>query len=62
MPKLEQLCYDKALHIRHGAIIGVAEIIVGLSGNSHINRKEILERAFKSLSLKERRLIADSEN
>jgi hypothetical protein len=53
---------DKALHIRHGAILGVGEILIGLSGNSSINRKEVLERAFKALSLKERKLIEESEN
>jgi hypothetical protein len=62
LPKLIELCFDKALHIRHGAILGVGEILVGLSGNSLINRKEVLERAFKTLSLKERKIIEDSEN
>jgi hypothetical protein len=62
LPKLVELCYDKALHIRHGAILGVGEILVGLSGNSLINRKEVLERAFKTLSLKERKIIEDSDN
>ena len=52
---------SKALHIRHGAILGVGEILIGLSGNSSINRKEVLEKAFKTLSLKERKLIQDSE-
>lgn len=50
------------MHIRHGAILGVGEILIGLSGNSSINRKEVLERAFKALSLKERKLIEESEN
>lgn len=36
--------------------------MIGLSGNSHINRKEVLERSFRSLSLKERKLIEDSES
>jgi hypothetical protein len=53
---------SKALHVRHGAILGVGEIMIGLSGNSIINRKEVLEKAFKSLSLKERKIISDSEN
>ena len=55
-------CLSKALHIRHGAILGVSEIIVGLSGNSVSNRKETLEKAWISLSLKERKIIKDSEN
>jgi hypothetical protein len=62
LPKIIDLCFNKALHIRHGAILGVGEILIGLSGNSLINRKEVLERAFKTLSLKERKIIEDSEN
>ena len=55
------LCLDKALHIRHGAILGVSEILIGLSGNCHINKRETLERAYKQLSVKEIQLIADSD-
>ena len=60
LPLIEK-CLSKALHIRHGAILGVGEILIGLSGNSSINRKEVLEKAFKTLSLKERKIIQDSE-
>jgi hypothetical protein len=31
---LVEKCFSKALHIRHGAILGVAELLIGLSGNS----------------------------
>lgn len=61
LPLIEK-CFSKALHVRHGAIYGVGEILIGLSGNSIINRKEVLEKAFKTLSLKERNIIQDSEN
>jgi hypothetical protein len=57
LPKLIELCFDKSLHIRHGAIYGVGEILVGLSGNSAINTKEHLENAYKTLSARERKLI-----
>ena len=30
--------FSKALHIRHGAVLGVSEMIIGLSGNSVIHR------------------------
>ena len=59
LPKLLDNCFSKALHIRHGAIIGVSEVIIGLSGNSVIHRKQVLEKAFKTLSLKERNLIKE---
>jgi hypothetical protein len=60
LPLVEK-CLSKALHIRHGAILGVGEILIGLSGNSNINRKDVLEKAFKTLSLKERKIIQDSD-
>ena len=61
LPLIEK-CFSKALHVRHGAIYGVGEILIGLSGNSIINRKEVLEKSFKTLSLKERNILADSDN
>ncbi len=51
----------KVLHMRHGAILGVGEILIGLSGNCSINHNEI-EKAKLTLSKKERQIIADSEN
>ena len=59
MGKLIDNCFSKALYIRHGAIIGVSEVIIGLSGNSVVHRKQVLEKAFKTLSLKERNLIKE---
>ena len=61
MPLVEK-CFSKALHIRHGAILGVSEILIGLSGNSKANRQETLSKAFVSLSMKELNIIKDSEN
>ena len=57
-PLIENV-FSKALHIRHGAIMGVSEMIIGLSGNSVIHRQQVLEKAFKTLSLKERNLIKE---
>jgi len=59
---LIETCQHKVLHIRHGAILGVAEVIIGLSGRSVVNKNEAIEKAFKSLSMKERNIIQDSEN
>jgi hypothetical protein len=59
LPSLISQCLDKALHVRHGAILGVAEVVIGLSGNSSINRKNVLEKAFKGLSNKEKNIILD---
>ena len=61
LPPLIESCVDKALHVRHGAILGVAEILVGLSGHASLTKRETLDKAFKALSLKEIQLIADSD-
>ena len=61
MPLVER-CFSKALNIRHGAILGVSEILIGLSGNSIVNRKQLLEEAFKTLGKKQRNLMQDGEN
>ena len=60
-PLIEK-CFSKALHIRHGAILGVSEILIGLSGNSIRNRDMLLDEAYKTLGKRERNIIADSEN
>ena len=59
LPVLVEKCFSKALHVRHGAILGVSEIVIGLSGNSVMHRRQVLENAFKSLSLKERNIIRE---
>ena len=62
LPNLIKNVFSKALHIRHGAILGVSEIIIGLSGNSVVHRQQVLEKAFKTLSLKERNIIKEETN
>lgn len=59
LPPLIKLCFDKVLNVRHGAILGVSEIIIGLSGNSGSHRNAVLDRAFRTLSLKERNIIKE---
>jgi hypothetical protein len=56
---LTELCFNQALHVRHGAVLGVSEIIIGLSGHSVVNRNDALDKAFRTLSLKERNLIKE---
>jgi hypothetical protein len=40
-------------------VLGVSEIIIGLSGHSVVNRNDALDKAFRTLSLKERNLIKE---
>jgi hypothetical protein len=56
---LTGLCFHQALHIRHGAVLGVGEIIIGLSGNSIGNRQQALDKAMRTLSLKERSIVKE---
>ena len=39
--------------------MGISEMIIGLSGNSVVHRQQVLEKAFKTLSLKERNIIKE---
>ena len=59
LPPLIKLCFVKVLNVRHGAILGVSEIIIGLSGHSGSHRNAVLDRAYKTLSLKERNIIKE---
>ena len=59
LPQLIKLCFDRTLNVRHGAVLGVSEILIGLSGKSSSHRKTVLESAFRTLSLKERNLIKE---
>ena len=61
LPLIES-CFSKALHIRHGAILGVSEIIIGLSGKSMQMREDALKKAYLSLSVFELRNLKDSDN
>lgn len=61
LPVLIESCLDKALHVRHGAILGVSEILIGLSGNASLNERDTLDKAFKSLSLQELELLSSSD-
>jgi hypothetical protein len=38
LPPLLKSCFSKILNERHGALLGVSEIIKGLSGNSEKDR------------------------
>ena len=61
LPRLIDNCLDKSLNVRHGAILGVAEILIGLSGNSALNKRDPLDKAYKSLSIKEIQLLVQSD-
>jgi len=58
---LIEKCFSKALHIRHGAILGVSEILIGLSGHALENRQDILDSIMKSMGANERTILKDSE-
>ena len=62
MDRLLDLCFNKVVHVRHGAIAGLAEVLIGLSGNSERNRRKHLDKALRKLSKKEQTIIADSAN
>jgi len=55
-------CFSKILHIRHGALWGLSELILGLSGLSHISRNKKLEEAMQQIHQKEIELIKQGNN
>lgn len=40
---------------------GISEIMIGLSGNSIMHKNSTLEKAFKELSLDQRKLLEETE-
>ena len=63
IPKLIKNCTSPSLRIRHGSLIGIGNILLGLNGKwdfyhkSRINRNQMLN----SLSNKDRKILADSD-
>jgi hypothetical protein len=52
------------VHIRHGALYGISEILIGLSGNGHLHnmKNEMKESVFlKTLTKNERKLMKAGE-
>ena len=63
IPKLIKSCLSPSLRVRHGSLIGIGNILLGLNGKwdfyhkSRINRNQMLN----SLSNKDRKILADSD-
>ena len=63
IPKLIKNCTSPSLRVRHGSLIGIGNILLGLNGKwdfyhkSRINRNQMLN----SLSNKDRKILADSD-
>ena len=63
IPKLIKNCLSPSLRVRHGSLIGIGNILLGLNGKwdfyhkCRINRNQMLN----SLSNKERKILADSD-
>jgi len=53
LPKIYENCFNKALHVRHGALWAISELIIGLSGLSHISRNKKLEEAMQQIHKKD---------
>ena len=63
IPKLIKSCTSPSLRVRHGSLIGIGNILLGLNGKwdfyhkSRINRNQMIN----SLSNKDRKILADSD-
>ena len=62
IPILCKRSTDKTLFMRHGAILGLSEIIIGLCGKSEIvTKKYTSEYLFSELSMSDRKLLQTTE-
>ncbi|KRX05461.1 Armadillo-type fold [Pseudocohnilembus persalinus] len=64
LPGLIDLCFNDNVHIRHGAVYGIGEILLGLSGLSenHCMQDEMKDSVFlKTVTKNERKLIQAGE-
>jgi tubulin-specific chaperone D len=63
LPKLLNLCYSKTLHVRHGAIVGIGYILVGLSGKWDFEQKarKIRKKILEGMNSNEKKVLEDSE-
>ena len=63
IPKLMKSCTSPSLHVRHGSLIGICTILLGINGmwdyhhKSRINRRQMLN----GLSAKEKKILEDSD-
>lgn len=62
LPIIYDNCFKKALHVKHGALWGLSELILGLAGLSHFSRKEKLEEALQQMRKNELDSIKISED
>lgn len=53
LPIIYDNCFKKALHIKHGALWGLSELILGLAGLSNLSRNDRLEEAMKQIQSKD---------
>eukprot|EP01017_Pseudomicrothorax_dubius_P020822 TRINITY_DN225_c0_g1_i1.p1 TRINITY_DN225_c0_g1~~TRINITY_DN225_c0_g1_i1.p1 ORF type:complete len:1315 (-),score=325.44 TRINITY_DN225_c0_g1_i1:153-4097(-) len=65
LPSLLPLCTSEALHIRHGALYGIGEILLGVSGNSSLhNFHDVMKDSvfLRTLTKNERLLVRAGEH
>jgi hypothetical protein len=64
LPGLTALCFNENVNVRHGALYGIAEILIGLCGQGHLNcmKDEMKDSVFlKTVSKNERKLMNAGE-
>lgn len=55
------MALNPVLHVRHGGIFSLGEVLMGLSGNSWRSVEQNTEEVLRSMSATERKIIADSD-
>jgi tubulin-specific chaperone D len=62
LPIIYENCFSKVLHVRHGALWALSELILGLSGLSHVSRNKKLEEAMKQIHQKEIEILRSGDD
>jgi len=63
IPILCKRSVDKTLFIRHGAVVGISEILIGLCGKSSIfSTRNTVKSLFSGMSQSEQKLVQESES
>jgi hypothetical protein len=63
LPKLINYCFSPTLYIRHGTILGIGYILVGLSGKWDFENKSrrIRKKVLEGMNLSEKKILEDSD-
>lgn len=61
IPLLCKRAVDKTLFVRHGAIVGLSEVLIGLAGKSSISKQASVKYLFANLTAADQTILQETE-